>query len=377
MTMLDARAMRDQICMVGVGNTKYGNFPETDSYGLGVEALDKALDDAGLTLDDIDGLIVNRIPSYERFAEMIGAKDLRFSLQLPSSGRMSAVSVMAAAAALASGQAKCVALVYGNNGRSVRQTYGGAEDAIWAPWGFTSPGARHAMMFRRHAELYGTTSEQLAHISSAFRDHAGRNPDAVMRKPFSIEEHQASRFIAEPLRLLDYCLINDGGVALIMTTADRARDMRKKPVYISAMGRADDYADSTFFTASDDLWYSPLRRIAGHIYDDAGITRDDVDALMIYDNFTPTVVFSLEGMGFCERGEGGPFVAEGHLRLGANHPTNTSGGHLSESYMQGWALIGEAVRQARGECGERQVKDCSIVQYICATTICASMIFRG
>lgn len=375
--MMDARAMRDQICMVGVGNTSYGNFPETDSYGLGIEALNKALDDAGLTIDDIDGTIINRIPSYERFSEMAGLKNQRFSLQLQSSGRMSAVSVMAAAAALASGQAKCIALVYGNNGRSVRQTYGGAEDAIWAPWGFTSPGARHAMMFRRHMELYGTTSRQLAHISTAFRDHAALNPDAVMRKPFSIEDHQASRFITEPLRLLDYCLINDGGVALIMTTADRAKDMKKKPVYITAMGRQDDYVDSTYFTANDDLWYSPLNRIAGHIYDDADIKRSDVDALMIYDNFTPTVVFSLEGMGFCGRGEGGPFVAEGHLRLGSDLPTNTSGGHLSESYMQGWALIGEAVRQARGECGERQVKDCRIVQYICATTICASIIFRS
>jgi acetyl-CoA acetyltransferase len=375
--MLDAKGMRDQICVVGVGNTSYGNFPETDAYGLGIEALNKALDDAGLTLDDVDGMIVNRIPSYERFSEMIGLRNQTFGLQLPASGRMSAVSVMTAAAALASGQAKCIALVYGNNGRSVRDTYGGGETTAWAPWGFTSPGARHAMMFRRHMELYGTTSEQLAHIATAFRGHATLNPDAVMRKPISIAEHQSSRFIAEPLRLLDYCLINDGGVALILTTADRAKDMRKKPVHISAMGRQDDYVDSTLFTASDDLWYTPLSRIAAHIYDDAGVSRADVDALMVYDNFTPTVVFSLEGMGFCKRGEGGPFAEEGHLALGSDLPTNTSGGHLSESYMQGWALIGEAVRQARGECGERQVVDCRVVQYICATTICASIIFRS
>jgi len=373
--MMDGKQMRDATCIVGVGNSRYGNFPETDAYGLGIEALKKALDDSGLTLDDIDGVIVNRIGSYERLSEMIGLKNQRFGLQLQASGRMSAISVMAATTALMTGQAKCIALVYGNNGRSVRDYYGGAPGQ-WAPWGFTSPGARHALMAQRHMQLYGTTSAQLGHVGVTFRQHATMNPDAVMRKPFTIEEHQASRYITEPLRLLDYCLINDGAVALIMTTADRAKDLKKPPAYISGFARADTYEDSSFYTPVDDFWYGALNKIAGEVYANAGIDRDGIDGLMIYDNFSPTVLFSLEGMGFCKKGEGGPFVAEGHLALGKRWPTNTSGGHLSESYMQGWALIAEAVRQVRRECGERQIPNCNAVQFICATPISSSIIIR-
>jgi acetyl-CoA acetyltransferase len=373
--MYDAKMMRDATCVVGIGNSAYGSFPETDSYGLGIEALKKALDDAGLTLDAIDGLIVNRIPSYERFAEMIGLKNQRFGLQLPATGRMSSLSVMAAVSAIVTGQAKCIALVYGNNGRSVRDYYGGAP-GLWAPWGFTSPGARHAMMARRHMELYGTTSEQLGHVGVTFRRHAAMNPDAVMRKPYTIEEHQASRFITEPLHLLDYCIINDGAVAMIITTADRAKDMARPPAYISGFARADEYENTSIYSPVNDLWYSALQKVAGDVYENAGIARDELSGLMIYDNFSPTVLFSLEGMGFCKRGEGGPFVADGNLALGARWPTNTNGGHLSESYMQGWALIAEAVRQVRQEAGERQIKDCNAIQYICATPICSSIIFR-
>lgn len=367
--------LRDTTCVVGVGNTKYGSFPETDSYGLGIDALKNALDDAGLKISDIDGLIVNRIPSHERFAEMAGMKHQRFGLQLPATGRMSGVSVMMAAMALQTGQADCIALVYGNNGRSVREYYGGGAGP-WTPWGFTSPGARHGMMARRHMELYGTTSRQFGQIAKTIRDHAVLNPNAVMRKPFTIEEHQASRYICEPLHLFDYCLINDGAVAIIMTRADRAKDMKKPPVYLSGFARNDTYAMSSFYTPVDDLWYEGLQDISARIYPAAGIDQDAVDGLMIYDNFSPTVMFSLEGMGFCPRGEGGAFVEDGHLALGQRWPTNTNGGHLSESYMQGWALIVEAVRQVRRECGERQIEDCNVVQYIAATPVSSSIIFR-
>jgi len=366
--------LRDATCIVGVGNTRYGNFPETDDYGLGAQALKNALADAGLTVDDLDGLVVGRIRSYETFSEMVGFNRQRYNVQLNSAGRFSAMSVMNAAMALATGQASCIALVYGNNGKSVRDSYGGAP-GLYAPWGFTSPGARHALMARRHMDLYGTTSEHFGHVSKAFRQHASMNDNAVRRDPFTIEEHQASRFVAEPLRLLDYCQVNDGAVALIMTTPDRAKDLKKPPAYISGWARADDYSRASIYP--EDLWYAPLQDVASRVYDNAGVKREDIDGLMIYDNFSPTVLFSLEGMGFCGRGEGGPFAAEGQLELGKGRwPTNTSGGHLSESYMQGWALIAEAVRQVRGECGARQIPDCKAVQYICATTICSSIIIR-
>jgi len=366
--------LRDKICMVGIGTTAYGSFPETDSYGLGAEALGKAVADAGLTYDDIDGLIVNRIPSYDRFAEIVGLNP-RFTLLTETPGRFSAISLMIAAQVLAAGEASTIALVYGNNGRSQRMMYGGGA-GTWAPWGMTSPGAIHAMMYRRHMHLYGSTSEQLAHIAVAFRKHAGLNPNAVMRKPITIAEHQASRFICEPLHLFDYCLVNDGAVAWIMTTAERAKDLRRPPVYLSGFARQDTLVESS--TPDPELWYPALQRVAAQVYDRAGIARDAVDGLMIYDNFTPTVVFSLEGMGFCPRGQGGEFVRDGTLELGRGRlPTNTSGGHHSESYMQGWALIAEAVRQLRrDECGERQIPDCDVVQYICATNCATSIIFR-
>lgn len=359
--------------MVGVGTTDYGSFPDNDSYGLGAEALRLAADDAGISIDEIDGLIVNRIPSYERFAEIMRINPQYCHLtEMP--GRFSGVSMMMAAQALATGAAKVVALVYGNNGRSVRMKYGGG-DSEWAPWGFTSPGATHAMMFRQHMEEYGTTSEDLAHIATAFRKHASLNPAAVRRDPITIEDHQNSRFICDPLRLLDYCQINDGGVAWIMTTADRAKDMRQTPVYLSGYARQDNFTHASL--PNTEYWRPELQKVAQETYSRAGIAQDEVDGLMIYDNFSPTVLFSLEGMGFCEPGEGGQFVRDGMLELGRGRwPTNTSGGHLSESYMQGWALIAEAVRQVRGECGPRQIPDCDVVQYICATNITLSAIFR-
>jgi acetyl-CoA acetyltransferase len=367
-------SLRDKTCVVGVGTTSYGNFPETDANGLGLEALRRAADDAGIAMSEIDGLIVSRIPGYERFAEMAGLNP-RFTMQTPMPGRFASISMMLAANALACGEADVIALVYGNNGRSQRMNYGGGDNT-WSPWGMTSPGALHAMMWQRHVHRYGSRSEDLAHVAVAFRKHAMLNPDAVMREALTIEQHQAGRFIAEPLRLNDYCLINDGGVAWIMTTADRAKDLKRKPVYVSGYARQDTFTDSSTF--DDELWYPALRQVSNEVHERAGIGRDEIDGLMIYDNFTPTVLFSLEGMGYCQRGEGGAFVRDGRLELGRGSlPTNTSGGHLSESYMQGWALIAEAVRQLRGELGDRQIPDCKALQYICATNCATSLIFRN
>jgi acetyl-CoA acetyltransferase len=366
-------AERDKTCIVGVGNTAYGSFPETDAYGLGADALLAALDDAGLDVADIDGLIVNRIPSYERFAEIMHI-DPQFCLQTDAPGRFSAVSLMLAAQAIASGAAKTVALVYANNGRSNRVYYGGGAGP-WVPWGMTSPGAIHAMMFQAHMHQFGTTHSDLGSISVAFRNHALLNPNAVMKKPITLEEHDAARPICSPLGLLDYCLINDGGVAWIMTSADRAKDLKKPPVYVSGYARQDAFDEASIPRL--DYWYPALSQVASQVYERAGISRDEIDGLMIYDNFSPTVLFTLEGLGFCQQGEGGAYVRSGVLDLkGGRYPTNTSGGHLSESYMQGWALIAEAVRQLRGECGERQIKDARAIQYGCATNIASSIIFR-
>jgi acetyl-CoA acetyltransferase len=222
-------------------------------------------------------------------------------------------------------------------------------------------------------ELYGTTAEELGTVSKTFRDHAALNPAAVMRTPFTLADYHASRYICEPLHLLDYCLINDGGVALILTAGERARDLIQPPVYLRGYGMATALAGSSF--PPDDFWRTPMRRAAEKSFAGAGVSHAEISALMIYDNFTPTVLFALEGFGYCGEGESGAFVAKGHLALGARYPTNTSGGHLSESYMQGWALNAEAVRQIRGACGERQVKDCALVHYMAAAPVVTSIIY--
>jgi len=371
----DQARLRNFASVVGVGATPYGNFPETDEYGLAAHAFREAIADCGLEKSQIDGLLVCRIPSYFRMGEVLGL-DPRWTMTLPPHGRMSGIGLIEAVLALAAGQAKCVALLYANVGRSRRISYGGGEGAsVWDPWGFTSPGAGHAMMFRRHMAFYGSTTRQLAEVSIAFRHHASLNPDAVMRQPITIEDHQASPFIVDPLRLLDYCLITDGAVCLIVTASERAADLRKPPVRISGLGARDAFRRSSLANFDMDFWHDEVAAAGDEAFTMAGVERGDVDALMCYDNFTPTVLFSLEGLGYCPRGEGGRFVEGGTLRLGGALPTNTDGGHLSNSYMQGWALNVEAVRQLRGECSERQVDGCEVVQYVQATPCTRSIVY--
>jgi acetyl-CoA acetyltransferase len=365
--------LRDKVCIAGVGTTASGSFPDNDSYGLGVQALNMALEDAGLDHSDVDGLLVSRIPSYERFALMTGINP-RYCLPIDMAGRFASVAVMIAAQAIATGAAHTVALVYGNNGRSNRMLYGGAEGGQWNPWGMTSPGATHAMMYRAYMDQFGADTESLGDVAVAFRKHACLNPAALMRTPITHDDHRSARPICEPLRLLDYCQINDGGVALIMTSADRAKDLRKPPVLLSGYSRYDVFDEAA---PRLDYWYPILQKIAGEVYDRARISRNDIDGLMIYDNFSPTVLFTLEGMGFCPQGEAGDFVKGGMLELNRGRwPTNTNGGHLSDSYMQGWGLIAEAARQLRGECGERQISNARAIQYAAATNISTSLIFR-
>ncbi|BBK44373.1 hypothetical protein STVA_43930 [Allostella vacuolata] len=376
--MSDFQDLKNMVAVVGVGTTRYGSFPETDEYGLGAEAFGKAIADCGLDKSQIDGLLVNRIPSYARMGEVLGI-DPRWTITLPAHGRMSGMAIIEATAALATGRAKYAALIYANIGRSRRVNYGGDESPnIWDPWGMTSPGAAHAMMFQRHMAMYGTTTRQLAEVSVAIRHNAGLNPDAVMRKPITIDDHEEARRIAAPLGLLDYCLITDGAVCLILTTAERARDLKKPPVLVSGVGGRDRFRQSALGTFDLDFWHGPIRESGEESYRMAGVARDDVDVLMSYDNFSPTVLFSLEGLGFCPRGESGRFVEGGTLKVGGRLPTNTDGGHLSNSYMQGWALNVEAVRQVRGECGDRQVPGCEVAQYIAATVCTRSIIYtRG
>jgi acetyl-CoA acetyltransferase len=229
-------------------------------------------------------------------------------------------------------------------------------------------------MFQRHCELYGTTSQDLGNIAVGIRSHAQLNPQAVLRKPMTIQDHQSSKMICAPLRLFDYCQINDGGIAMIMTTNDRAIDYAKQPVYIRGFGQASSLANGI---VSEDFNWGPMNHVAQYIYSDSDIPQSELDGLMIYDNFTPSVIFGLEGFGFCKQGEGGDFVKGDRLRLNGALPLNTSGGHLSESYMQGWNLNIEAIRQIRGECDARQIKDAKHIQYIAPGPVSTSIIYSS
>lgn len=379
----DGRAFRDRTAIAGVGSTSYAALrdrdPERTSYDLGARAFTEALADAGLRKDAIDGLVVTRIPDYGRMASVLGLNHLKFANVFQGAGRMAGMAVQYAALAVAAGLADVVACIYGNNGRSVGATYGGEADrpqsaSYDALYGMTSPGAYVAHMFRRHQFMYGTPAETLGAVSINDRTNAALNPAAVMRSPITMDDYLNSRYIAEPLRLLDYCLINDGGVCLIVTTAERARDLRHPPVLISATAAAAELTDH--YTVPD-FFQRPLQSMADRIYRDAGIDQRDIDLLEIYDNFTPTVLFSLEGMGFCAPGESKDFITTERIGLTGELPINTSGGHLSESYMQGWALLAELVRQLRGECGPRQAPNVTAGQYICAAPLCNSIIMRS
>jgi len=370
---------RSAAAIAGIGTTTYGVHPGQNSYSLGSAALRAALDDAALGINDIDGLIVCRIPDYQRFGEMNGMNP-RLAFGLQGQGRMSGVALELAVANITAGYMNTVALVYGNDGKSAGVKYGGLKDtygsggaAQWFPFGMTSPGAAHAMMFTMHAERYGTRAQDLGMIAKTFRDHAALNPAAVMRMPFDMDDYMAARYIAEPLRLLDYCLINDGGIALIITRADRAADRPQPPVYIRGLGTSTVLENSSL--PRDDFWRPALQAAGDASLKMAGLSRDEMNGLMIYDNFTPTVLFALEGYGYCAPGEAGAFVADGNLALGGSLPANTHGGHLSESYMQGWNHFIEATRQVRGQCGQRQIPSAQNIHYLCATPIASSIIF--
>lgn len=375
---------RAQVAIVGVGESNFSELfavrdASRDPHQLAADALTMALADAGLAKEDLDGLITARV-GYERVAAIAGLRDLSVAFGLDESGRMSGIAVQQATALIRSGVATTIALVYGTTARSARVSFGGdygeaAPTARYdALYGMTSPGAYTALMYRRYCELYGAEETSLAPLAISNRHNASLNPGAVLGTPIDFEAYESSRYIAEPLRLFDYCVIADGGVALILTTAERARTLNKRTVTIAATAASTDISD---YYVSQDLYYGASQRVAAKLREQSGLGPEDMDCVQVYDNFAPIALFSLEGFGHAPRGEGWRWIAEGATALDGAKPVNTSGGHTGEGYLQGWALHVEAVRQVRGECGERQIVDCDTVQYICASPVVTSHILVG
>jgi acetyl-CoA acetyltransferase len=353
-------SLSDKVAIVGVGASPQGKLPGSTPLSLGVTAFRLALEDAGLDKGAIDGLLTmpgTTAPegalNYLRVGETLGI-DPRYTGSMTMGGGTCGALIQNAALAIEAGMADYVACVFGDTARTGNYRFGKASGwgDSWGIWGMYGAAANSAMAASRHMALYGTTSRQLAEVAVACRKHASMNPNAVMREPITVDDHQNSRWVVEPFHLLDCCLISDGGVCVILTSAERARDLRKKPVLISGMGQAY----TTRNLEREDWWYVPHQKDAlRRAYEMAGVGPKDIDVAQLYDNFTMSVLLWLEHGGFCGVGEAGPFVEGGRIQLGGELPVNTAGGNLSESYMEGWLHVVEGVRQMRGEGGERQV----------------------
>ena len=353
-------SLRNKAAIVGVGATAQGKLPGSTPVSLASDAFKRALDDAGLRKDQIDGLLTmpgTTSPegslNFLRMGETLGI-DPRYTGSMTMGGGTCGALIQNAVMAIESGLAETVACVFADTARTGNYRFGRASGwgDSWGIWGMFGAAANSATAASRHMALYGTTSRHLGNVAVACRKHASLNPNAVMREPFTIEEHQASRWVVEPFHLLDCCLISDGGVCVIVTSAERARDLKQKPVLISGMGQAY----TTQNMEREDWWYVPHQKEAlGRAFAMAGLGPKDIDVAQLYDNFTMSVILWLEHAGFCGVGEGGPFTEGGRIELGGQLPVNTAGGNLSESYMEGWLHVVEGVRQIRGECGPRQV----------------------
>jgi acetyl-CoA acetyltransferase len=360
-------AVRDPV-IVGVGLSDYPVAPHLSTAQHHAQAMQRALADCGLPKRAIDGYCSAGMGGVGAeavaLAEYLGI-DHRYLDSTMTGGSSFEFHVQHAAAALRQGLCETVLVTYGSNFLSARgRTLGtggfGApggrvrgSDMYQAPYGLSLVGA-YAMVARRHMHEFGTKPEHLAEIAVGVREFAGLNPEAMYRDPITVSDVLASRLVADPLHKLDCCVVSDGGGAFIMTTAERARDLKQPAVAV--LGAA---GGQTHWNISQmpDFTRSAAAKNAPETFAQAGLTPADVDVIQFYDSFTITVLTLLEDCGFCPKGEGGPFVAEGHLRRGGKLPLNTDGGGLSSCHsgMRGIFLIIEAVRQLRGQAGAAQV----------------------
>jgi acetyl-CoA acetyltransferase len=349
--------------IVGVAESDLG-LTGRSALELQAQAVVRALDDAGLSLDQVDGVASVGVPRFPavQTAEYLGLRPI-WSESSFSGGSSFEVLASRAAQAVTIGEAEIVLVVYGSNQRSARsRSLAGVldpaqpESQFDAPYAPLSPVSFYAMAAQRHMHEYGTTSAQLAEVAVAAREWALLNPVAFRYGQGSLTHDQvlSSSLVSSPLHALDCCLVTDGGGAAVITSKDRARGLRKQPVSILGWGECTTHHG---FTQMPDLTKTGAVESGARAWAMSGLGPGDMDVVQIYDSFTITVLLSLEALGFCRRGEAGAFVADGKLRPGGSFALNTSGGGLSYTHpgMFGIFLIIEAVRQLRGECGARQV----------------------
>lgn len=367
-------SIKNAAAIVGVGDIELEEGKVKDGLSvLQIQAIaaKRALDDAGLTKSDVDGLFVAGlwgVPGVGTFPSVVMGEYLGIEPNYTDSTQIGGSSFEAhighAAAAIQAGLCEVALILYGSTQKSERsRSLAGRPPTFTAqyetPFGLPSPAGAYAMAAHRHMHQYGTTNEDLAEIAVATRKWAQLNPYATKRDTISIEDVLQSPMITDPLHILDCCLVTDGAGAVVLVSPERAKDCRKKPVWILSQGEAHSHWS---IQAMPDLTMTSAAQSGKRAFEMAGVGHDDIDFVEIYDSFTITVLLTLESLGFCKRGEGGDFVKNQRTAPGGDFPMNTNGGGLSYAHpgMYGIFLIIEAVRQLRGECGERQVKEAKI-----------------
>ncbi len=352
------------VAIVGVDESdEIGICEGKTAIQLHAEGAKNALRDAGLELSDVDGLLTAG-PSVMGLAEYLGIQP-SYMDGTSVGGSSFVIDVEHAAAAINAGLCSVALITHGEMGYSARR--GGASRGMMRmfdpesamaqfemPYGVGGPPSVYSMACMRHMHQYGTTHEQLAEIAVATRKWAQLNPKAFMRDPLTIDDVLSSRWIAYPFHLLDCCLVTDAGGACVVVSAERAKDMKKKPVWLLGSGESTTHQS---MVNNPDLTQTPARYSGKRAFEMAGLTHSDIDVVEVYDSFTYTVLVTLEELGFCGKGEGGAFVSNQRTAPGGDFPMNTNGGGLSYTHpgMYGMFLLIEAARQLRGECGERQV----------------------
>jgi acetyl-CoA acetyltransferase len=366
-----AISLRDQACVTGVGETVYMRGSSSSAFELQLQSSLTAIADAGLTPKDIDGIIPIGIVSgtADDFIENFGIADLRFSALIPHGGASPVMALQCAAAAVATGACNHVLITFGRNVTGKVGNRAGARihtmpqfhyvTEFEYPIGAAAPAQLYAPMARRHMELYGTTPEHFAEVAIACREHALLNDNAIMKKPITLDDHRNSRMISDPFRLLDCSLESDGGAAVIVSSAERAADLRQRRVYIAGVAEGPPDMPGSI-TQRPDMTSLGIAKAAERAFRMAGVARADIDLVELYDCFTYVVIRQLEDLGFCKKGEGGPFIEGGRLRLGGELPCNTHGGLLSQAHVWGLNHVVELVRQLRGQGGRAQVQDAQV-----------------
>jgi acetyl-CoA acetyltransferase len=382
--------LRDRAAIAGIGQTEFSKDSGRTELQLACEAVKAALDDAGLTPAEVDGLVTFSLDSSDEMevARNLGIDEVTMFSRVPYGGGAAAGTVLQAAMAVATGVAEVVVVYRAFNERSGLR-FGNISGALttmplwlswYAPFGLLTPASWVALHARRYMHEYGVTNEHFGQISVVDRKHAATNPDAwFYGRPITIEDHQASRWVVEPvLRLLDCCQESDGGVALVVTSAERARDLRQPPAYITAaaQGASFDGEMMTSYYRDEIVGLPEMGVVADRLWHQSGLGPADISTAFLYDHFTPFGLVQLEELGFCDRGEAKDFATVENLSLGGQLPINTSGGLLGEAYIHGMNGITEAVRQVRGT-SVNQVDDVDHVLVTAGTGVPTSGLILG